>query len=120
MTAGRYRIKETAAPDGYIVLDSYLYFTVTEATDTSGNKTFTVALSDENGTAISSSTKAQLTAAAGDYSNRIQIANEAGKALPSTGGSGKYVYIIAGITLMIIALLGSLWMNHNRERSGQS
>lgn len=120
LTAGRYRIKETAAPDGYIVLDSYLYFTVTEATDTSGNKTFTVALSDENGTAISSSTKAQLTAAAGDYSNRIQIANEAGKALPSTGGSGKYVYIIAGITLMIIALLGSLWMNYNRERSGQS
>lgn len=120
LTAGHYRIKETAAPDGYIVLDSYLYFTVTEATDTSGNKTFTVALSDENGTAISSSTKAQLTAAAGGYSNRIQIANEAGKALPSTGGSGKYVYIIAGITLMIIALLGSLWMNHNRERSGQS
>lgn len=120
LTAGRYRIKETAAPDGYIVLDSYLYFTVTEATDTSGNKTFTVALSDENGTAISSSTKAQLTAAAGGYSNRIQIANEAGKALPSTGGSGKYVYIIAGITLMIITLLGSLWMNHNRERGGQS
>lgn len=120
LTAGRYRIKETAAPDGYIVLDSYLYFTVTEATDTSGNKTFTVALSDENGTAISSSTKAQLTAAAGGYSNRIQIANEAGKALPSTGGSGKYVYITAGITLMIITLLGSLWMNHNRERGGQS
>ncbi|MGT2736557.1 InlB B-repeat-containing protein [Streptococcus orisratti] len=120
LTAGRYRIKETAAPDGYIVLDSYLYFTVTEATDTSGNKIFTVALSDENGTAISSYTKAQLTAAAGGYSNRIQIANEAGKALPSTGGSGKYVFIIAGITLMVIALLGSLWMNHNRERSGQS
>ncbi len=110
LTSGIYRIKETAAPDGYRILNDYIYFTITETTDDDGQDTFTVALSDADGNALDSSSNAKLLSgsSAEGYSNRIQIADEAGSALPSSGGIGTHKIIIAGVILMLIAVLGGV------------
>lgn len=108
LTEGIYRIKEIAAPDGYRVLNDYIYFTVTETTDDNGQVVFEVALSDADGVTIDSSDNAQLVSGSGNYSNRIQIADEAGGELPSSGGIGTHKIIIVGLILMLIALLGSV------------
>lgn len=114
LRAGTYRIKETAAPDGYIILDSYVYFTITESTDSNEQITFSLALSTE------SEDKAKVEGAGNTYSNRIQIANKAGKALPSTGGSGKRAFTLAGLSLMLLALLSMAVLKPQLERSDKS
>lgn len=114
LRAGSYRIKETAAPDGYIILDSYVYFTITESSDSNGQITFSLSLSAE------SEDKAKVEGAGNTYSNRIQIANKAGKALPSTGGSGKRAFTLAGLSLMLLALLSMAVLKPQLERSDKS
>lgn len=114
LRAGTYRIKETAAPDGYIILDSYVYFTITESTDSNEQITFSLSLSTE------SEDKAKVEGAGNTYSNRIQIANKAGKALPSTGGSGKRAFTLAGLSLMLLALLSMAVLKPQLERSDKS
>ncbi|MGZ7153805.1 prealbumin-like fold domain-containing protein, partial [Streptococcus pyogenes] len=50
LEAGRYRLQELAAPDGFIVLDSYIYFTVNEKFNEDGlSSYYTVSLSDGAG-----------------------------------------------------------------------
>lgn len=93
LTDGRYRITETAAPDGYIVLDDAIYFKVEQAiaegTDEQGARqvSYSIVLSDKDGNVISTD-KVKLSTSDSDFSYRLQIANQAGTALPSTGGSG--------------------------------
>lgn len=110
LTEGIYRIKETAAPDGYRVLNDYIYFTITETTDDDDQDVFEIALSDADGTALDSSDNAQLLSGSSSdgYSSRIQISDEAGSELPSSGGIGTHKIIIAGIFLMLIASIGSV------------
>ncbi|MEX2784208.1 InlB B-repeat-containing protein [Streptococcus sp. H49] len=117
LTAGRYKLKETAAPDGYIVLGDDIYFTVTEKTDDDGlSSTYSIELTDENGDAAEAP-NARLQSGAGQYSQRLQIANEPGRALPQTGGQGRYFYIACGFALMGGALLAALVKEKHRRRS---
>ena len=108
LTDGRYRITETAAPDGYIVLDDAIYFKVEQAiaegTDEQGARqvSYSTVLSDKDGNVISTD-KVKLSTSDSDFSYRLQIANQAGTALPSTGGSGTLWYIVIGSLLMTLS-----------------
>ena len=108
LTDGRYRITETAAPDGYIVLDDAIYFKVEQAiaegTDEQGARqvSYSIVLSDKDGNVISTD-KVKLSTSDSDFSYRLQIANQAGTALPSTGGSGTLWYIVIGSLLMTLS-----------------
>lgn len=111
---GRYRLQEMAAPDGFIVLDSYIYFSIKEIFNEDKTSSFyTVSLSDEAGKDASPE-RATLTKVSGDASHRIQVANEQGKALPSTGGDGQKWFILSGLVLIAISYLMHLFVQRRR------
>ena len=116
LNTGRYRITETAAPDGYVILDSSVYFAVTESQTENGQSSFAISLTDENGNTISSLENVKVLEGNSSYSTRIQIANETGKALPHTGGSGRMFYVLVGLALMLVTLAYRQYQKH-RERS---
>ncbi|MFZ7340002.1 InlB B-repeat-containing protein [Streptococcus suis] len=111
---GRYRLQELAAPDGFIVLDNYIYFSIKEIFNEDKTSSFyTVSLSDEAGKDASPE-RATLTKVSGDASHRIQVANEQGKALPSTGGDGQKWFILSGLVLIAISYLMHLFVQRRR------
>lgn len=116
LNTGRYRITETAAPDGYVILDSSVYFAVTESQAENGQSSFAISLTDESGNTISSLENVKVLKGNSSYSTRIQIANETGKALPHTGGSGRMFYVLVGLALMLVTLAYRQYQKH-RERS---
>ncbi|HGA1474366.1 TPA: InlB B-repeat-containing protein, partial [Streptococcus suis] len=114
LEAGRYRLQELAAPDGFIVLDSYIYFSIKEIFNEDKTSSFyTVSLSDEAGKDASPE-RATLTKVSGDASHRIQVANEQGRALPSTGGDGQKWFILSGLVLIAISYLMHLFVQRRR------
>lgn len=116
LNTGRYRITETAAPDGYVILDNSVYFAVTESQAENGQSSFAISLTDENGNTISNLENVKVLEGNSSYSTRIQIANETGKALPHTGGSGRMFYVLVGLALMLVTLAYRPYQKH-RERS---
>lgn len=116
LNTGRYRITETAAPDGYVILDNSVYFAVTESQAENGQSSFAISLTDENGNTISNLENVKVLEGNSSYSTRIQIANETGKALPHTGGSGRMFYVLVGLALMLVTLAYRQYQKH-RERS---
>ncbi|WP_294607437.1 InlB B-repeat-containing protein [uncultured Streptococcus sp.] len=111
LTEGQYRIQETAAPDGYVVLEEAIYFNIAKET-TSDDKdnpvaeSYTVTLTDADG-------RAQLEESTTTYSHRIKIANQAGTALPNTGGPGTYWYVLVGLLLMGFSFIWFILKNIN-------
>lgn len=105
LESGRYRLQELAAPDGFIVLDNYIYFTIEDNFNEDKSSSFyTVTLSDEAGQNANPE-RAKLSTTSGDSSHRIQVANEQGRALPSTGGSGQKWFILSGLILILVSYL---------------
>ena len=87
---GRYRLKETKAPDGYNILTSFVYFNI--SFNSSGP---VVTLTSEDG----ESTTYDNASVSG---TTITVKNTPGSALPNTGGPGTTVFTLVG-TLMIAA-----------------
>uniref|UniRef100_UPI00397E990E prealbumin-like fold domain-containing protein n=1 Tax=Salmonella sp. s58760 TaxID=3159708 RepID=UPI00397E990E len=84
LKAGTYRLKELAAPDGFIVLTEDIYFTVAEE-----NQSFVLTLTDQTGqagrTEMARFNHNQPSSSTGElisYSHRLQVANQPGTALP--------------------------------------
>lgn len=105
LATGQYRLRELQAPNGYLVLTSYIYLNVNE-TNTAGGKRYTVTI--ESGDEGIAREKLRIQPAAGVYSNRIQAINEHGTPLPNTGGIGIHLYRITGIFLIFGSML-FLW-----------
>lgn len=120
LEAGTYRLKETAAPDGYVVLESDIFFTVTETATSEGNlsATFDFKVTDQSGTPLSAVDRAKevQTPEAADYSRRLLVANEKGKALPHTGGSGQKWFVLSGLALMVLSFVVQHGIKQRRER----
>lgn len=99
---GYYKLVETTAPGGYVLLEDSIYFKVEDQK---------VVLIEENGNNLSNN-KADMWEVDGT-GLVIKIKNEALYDLPSAGGSGIFLYMIGG-TLLLIA--GSLMIYINRRR----
>ena len=113
---GLYRLQELAAPDGFIVLDNYIYFTIKDNFNENQTTSFyTVSLSDEIGNDANPD-RAQLNESTGDASHLIKVANEKGRALPNTGGSGRNWIILSGLVFMVVSLVVQYSIKQRRER----
>lgn len=91
LKAGRYKLAETKAPEGYVILGNDIYFKVENAT---------VSLTDANGNNLPP--KAEMWELDADK-NILTVENDVLYALPSSGGIGIYWYMIAGMFLMMVA-----------------
>ena len=94
LNAGKYKIKELAAPDGYTLeADMEIFFQI----DAHGNIKWT----NESGTVITSQ---NMVTYDGD-TVKFTVGNTPGAELPSTGGSGTVLYTIMGTILLLISSL---------------
>lgn len=114
---GLYKLSELAAPDGYIVLNDAIYFTVKQE-----GVHFHLTLTDQTGQ-VAQPEQAHFVNQDGGaslgmgelipFSHRLQVANRPGTALPETGGLGTTLFIFSGLGLISTALFG---LNRQRKR----
>ena len=100
---GRYRLTETAAPEGFVILSGHLYFTL--GFDESGDLKIT--LTDEEGSGANTDSSASVDGL------QITVKNERGAALPSTGGPGSRIFTILGCVLTAFA--GAMRLQRRRK-----
>lgn len=100
LEAGRYRLKELQAPNGYLVLTNYIYFDIVY--DAQNHSYEVVPKTGNDGLATN---KMRVQGKAEDYSHRLQAQNEFGTALPNTGGIGSHIYRLSGLSIITIAIL---------------
>lgn len=88
---GRYRLTELKPPDGYLILENYVYFNV----DFDNRGYGKIVLTDETGTGPNSNPDASLSG------TTISVKNTPGQELPSTGGIGTTIFYVAGAVLAV-------------------
>lgn len=108
LTNGRYRLEEQIAPEGYVIMTKYVYFTVENGA---------VTLTNETGTPGSTNPQAALD---GDNVNgyTLTIKNIPGAELPYTGGPGTRLIYLFGALLMAISGTGFM-LKRRREKSAK-
>lgn len=99
LETGRYKLTETKAPDGYVILSKDTYFEVQSSQDS-----VRVVLTDADGKESTSTDPAFITQAS-DGTYLITVKNTPGAALPMTGGTGRMPYYLGGAMLIAISLL---------------
>ena len=118
---GQYYLVETEAPAGFNRLTAPVSITV-DGTSTakkgddplyvtyiqSGN----IASDDNSGVMITSEVDGDLIT----YTYTLQVTNSAGAVLPHTGGTGKSIYTLGGIFVMMTAALMYVFRMRRRER----
>lgn len=109
LTPGRYRLTQNSAPDGYRVVNKYVCFNVLESRDEYDNSIYTVELCDEDGHVVAADDNKRIINGIGNYNYRLQVVNQAGSELPSSGGIGTKKIIIAGVILMVVAVLVTIF-----------
>lgn len=112
---GGYRLTETKAPDGYVILTKHIYFQVYR--DTNGS--VKARLTNEAGTALDS--PADMAAIDGPGTGdtpayTITVKNTPGAVLPNTGGPGTLPYTLGGLMLIIASALMYGFRMRRRER----
>ena len=91
MTNGIYKLSETDAPPGYIILTKDIYFSVNDGTMT---------LTDQDG---NNATYADVLLR--DDNTTIVVKNTAGAELPYTGGIGTTLFYILGTILTAVSAI---------------
>ena len=105
LMSGRYRLTETQAPAGYILLEKEVYFTISFAEG--GGAVIT--LTDETGTGQNSNANVTVDGMT------ITVKNNPGVELPSTGGHGTVYFYLFGGMMIFLAVTG-LIMAGKRNR----
>ncbi|MEE1326301.1 MAG: hypothetical protein U0K25_06685, partial [Streptococcus sp.] len=82
---------------------------VLEDRDEFDNSTYTMELCDEDGHTVSADDNKRIVNGIGNYNYRLQVVNQAGSELPSSGGIGTKKIVGTGIILMIIATLATIF-----------
>ncbi len=100
LAAGRYKLVETKAPDGFFILEDPVYFKVEGQV---------VSLTDADGNVLTTVPEMWTL-----DTNVLTVKNKVLYELPSTGGSGIHLYTIGGTVLMAGAAL-ILYKNKRKE-----
>lgn len=115
LDAGKYVLKETAAPDGYTIDDKSHSVVISAEYNPNGTlKSYTILI---DGTATSTYTAEYegdtLTKITPGEPQTTYIQNTKLQNLPSTGGIGTYIFTVLGVALMVIAAV--LYMRKRRQ-----
>lgn len=113
LPSGDYKLTETKAPDGYIVMTKDIYFTV--------NAGGSPAVAETDGHSEWTELGVQFTT---DHEgSTLTVPNTAGTALPNTGGHGTLPYRLAGLALMLMGaayVLCGFGLRRRKERRYRS
>ena len=97
LPVGDYILTETKSPDGYIILNNAIEFTVSK-----------------NGETVSITVRSGENASA--ENNKLTVTNTPGQSLPHTGGSGTLLYTLSGLALVLGSALMYGFRMRRRER----
>ena len=97
LPVGDYILTETKSPDGYIILNNAIEFTVSK-----------------NGEIVSITVRSGENASA--ENNKLTVTNTPGQSLPHTGGSGTLLYTLSGLALVLGSALMYGFRMRRRER----
>ena len=100
LPAGRYKLTEKIAPEGYIIRMKDVYFTIAE------NRTVT--LTDADGTGANPNVDASVSRDSTTSVYTITVKNNAGAELPKAGGPGTRLFTILG-SILILGAGALLW-----------
>ncbi|CVI72234.1 Fimbrial subunit type 1 precursor [Eubacteriaceae bacterium CHKCI004] len=95
LAAGKYALKEVKTNNDYTLLTNPIEFEIKVESDIN-NPTFTIT---NNGTGVSE-VEETVNDDAGNIYFAIEVVNQKGFTLPSTGGMGTYLFTIGGIVIM--------------------
>ena len=109
LTSDLYRLTETKAPDGYIMLAKDVYFRI----DFDSSGTVRVTLTDEEGSGENENTNVTVNG------TTIIVSNTAGTGLPEAGGSGTLPYTLGGIALILASILMYGFSMRRRRKGAQ-
>ena len=104
-----YKLEEKEAPAGYNKLTTAIYFKVLSSDPSK------IILYDENGNQIDPNANVNTALTGENNALTLVVANYGGFVLPSTGGTGTYVYALGGALLMAAAVI---LMYMSRKRAG--
>lgn len=104
LQSGNYKLTETYAPSGYIILTRDIYFSVSDGA---------VALTKEDGSAGTYSDVLLL-----DDNTTIAVRNNLGASLPDAGGPGTHHITLLGAALMALAGTVTVLRRKDRNRTG--
>ncbi len=118
--AGTYRLTETSAPPGYNQLEAPICFEIRPVME---NGLCTGVVFEETGDSTSGSQNQQAAGETVSFTvsqgiGETTIVNRAGAVLPSTGGPGTRMFILAGAGLMVVSalLLQAMVFSPKREK----
>ncbi len=95
LAEGTYYLEETVAPEGYNALSADLTIVIAATVDSSTGELETYTISVDGGTALSG------TESSGNYVLSMEVENNAGATMPTTGGIGTTIFYVAGAVLVI-------------------
>ena len=116
LAEGTYQIKELIAPAGYHILAQPITITLScmkpeYVLDGTEECVWTVELENPNDENVVPSVV--------DGMIHLNIANQAGNALPFTGGMGTTLFTIVGAFIMIVAFVVAFWMSKRKTTKGK-
>lgn len=117
LDAGQYKLAETTTPTGYNTWAGLEFKVVAEHEETSNDPQLTtLKVTDLNGKDISSGDGKTFTIDMTAGSATMNVVNEKGSTLPSTGGMGTTILYAAGIVLVLAA---GLWFGLRRRNGAR-
>jgi LPXTG-motif cell wall-anchored protein len=114
LPSGEYRLTETSAPGGYVILVKATDFTVSQGKFTLNTGQAQAEALDASGNVVDP--EAQTPA----ETKTIRLTNTKGAELPSTGGPGTFIYTLSGLAFMAAALMYGFRMRRRERRINKS
>ncbi len=119
LDSGKYKLVETAAPDGYTKADDVEFEIVATYPEESDAPELTALVIKDGDTILSDGDEAAFSVSVDDGSISTSVINITGHRMPITGGMGTYLFYGGGIAILIIGI-GTLVVLRKRNSNTET